>query len=559
MSSVLEPVNASEAENKPQWRDAIIIGGGFGGMRMLHECRNLGLSALVLESGKELGGTWHWNRYPGARTDTESWAYCFFFSDELNNKFDFKERYATQQDSLEYLNYAADALDMRKDMRFDRRVTAAKYNESEGQWDVEVGNGETYSCRFLISASGLLSVPYKPPFKNSESFKGETYVTGNWPEKPVDFTNKRVAVIGAGATAVQVIPIVAHEASQVTVFQRTPNYVLPARNYPITDAHQREIRANRSRIFEKCRHQVFAFPMDDATKPLKDYSEEDRRRILEWGWEVGGFRFTFETFSDILTDRESNEIVAEFIREKIRSIVKDQATAELMCPDYTLFAKRPPLGHFYYETFNRPNVSLVDVKNDPITEITESGLKTEAREFSDFDVIIYATGFDAGTGAIANIDVRGRNNQSVADAWSTAIETYLGIFMHGFPNFFMISGPQAPFANTPMIIEKAVDLIGKSIGALDSSGTEVIEVKDEPCKQWAELIHAVIAATVLADGAEVHSWFLGNNIAEKLSAPLFHFGGANNYFDDLEKEVSEGFPSMEFTHSMEQLQSAASK
>ena len=536
---------SKDSENRSQSCDVLIIGAGFGGMRMLHECREMGLEALIIETGMELGGTWHWNRYPGARTDTESWAYCFFFDEKLNTNFDFKERYATQQQSLDYLNYVADALDMRRDMRFGQRVISASYNDVDKDWSVVTDNREHYRCRYLIAASGLLSVPYKPPFKNAEVFEGESYLTGNWPKQTVDFANKRVAVIGAGATAVQVIPIVAHEAGQVTVFQRTPNYVLPARNFPVTDAHQREIRATRKEIYSKCRNQVFAFPMQDAKHSLQEYSPVVQQRILEWGWEIGGFQFAFETFNDILTDRKSNEVVAEFVRNKIRSIVKDPETAEKLCPNHALFAKRPPLGHFYYETYNRPNITLVDVSQDPIEEITPRGLKTRDREFGDFDILIYATGFDAGTGALANIDVRGRQNQSLAETWNRAVETHLGICMHGFPNFFMISGPQAPFANTPMIIEKAVDWIGLSIRHLHQSGNSIIEARQETCRNWTATVKTVLEATVLADGANLNSWFVGSNIPDKTPAPLFYFGGANNYFDEIDKEIEANFPGLE--------------
>lgn len=537
--------NDNNSESSSQWYDVLIIGAGFGGMRMLQECRELGLTTLILEAGDQLGGTWHWNRYPGARTDTESWAYCFFFDDEVNNSFEFKERYATWQESLRYLNHAADKLDMRKDMRFGQRVTSAKYDEAQNDWTVVTEKGDQLRCRYLVSASGLLSVPYKPPFKNSESFEGESIVTGHWPVEPVDFTNKRVAVIGSGATAVQVIPIVAHEASEVTVFQRTPNFVLPARNFPITDAHQRAIRARRDEIFERCRNQVFAFPMNDAKKSLHEYSEEEQQRILERGWEIGGFQFAFETFNDILVNRETNAIVAEFVRNKIRAIVKDPETAEMMCPDHALFAKRPPLGHFYYETFNRPNVNLVDVSQDPIEEITPKGLKTREREFGDFDIVIYATGFDAGTGALANIDVRGRDNQSISESWAKSVETHLGICMSSFPNFFMISGPQAPFANTPMIVDSAVDWIGSSIRHLQDSGSGAIEVREETCKNWTAHVMEVLNATVLADGANINSWFLGGNVSGKLQMPLFYFGGANAYFDVLDKDIESQFPGLD--------------
>jgi cation diffusion facilitator CzcD-associated flavoprotein CzcO len=535
-----------EASSQPEWTDVLIIGAGFGGMRMLHECRELGLESIILEAATDLGGTWYWNRYPGARTDTESWAYCFYFSEKLNAQYSFKERYATWDSSLDYLNYAADALDMRRHMRFQRRVTTARYIASENVWEAKTDTGETYRCRYLVAASGVLSAAYKPPFKDVESFKGEVYMTAMWPKEPVDFAGKRVAVIGTGASGVQVIPIIAHEAAQVTVFQRTPNYVLPARNAPITDAQQRAIRRDFHPMVTQCQKQVFAFPMTDSKIALKDVSSEEQQRVLEWGWEIGGFQFAFETFNDILLDRESNAIVAEFVRKKIRAIVKDPKTAELLSPDYALFAKRPPLGHFYFETFNRPNVSLVDVSDDPIEAMTPTGLKTRHNEYGNFDAVVYATGFDGGTGALVKIDVRGTDGQSIAEIWRKSLQTQFGICMNGFPNFFMISGPQAPFANTPMIVDRAVTWIGDCIRHLQASGNTVVETRAETCAQWTQFVQTTLDMTVLADGAGVNSWFLGKNIPGKLTAPLFFFGGANNYFIELKKESDGGFKGMQF-------------
>lgn len=535
-----------QAGKSTEWTDVLIIGAGFGGMRMLQECRELGLDAVILEAGTGLGGTWYWNRYPGARTDTESWAYCFYFSEKLNEQYTFKERYATWESSLDYLNYAADALDMRPQMRFERRVTSARYIEDENAWEAQTDKDETYRCRYLVSASGVLSVAYKPPFKNADSFEGEVYLTANWPKEQIDFSGKRVAVIGTGASGVQVIPIIAHEAAHLTVFQRTPNYVLPARNAPITDAEQREIRRNFRKMVAQCREQVFAFPMTDSKIALKDVPPEEQQRVLERGWEIGGFQFAFETFNDILTDRDSNSIVAEFIRRKIRAIVKDPKTAELLCPYYALFAKRPPLGHFYFETFNRPNVSLVDVSDDPIESMTPTGLKTRNHEYGDFDVVVYATGFDGGTGALTKIDVRGVDNKSIAETWRKSLNTHLGICMNGFPNFFMISGPQAPFANIPMIVDQAVAWIGGCIRHLSATGNTVAEARQDACERWTQHVQATMDMTVLADGAGVNSWFLGKNVPGKLTAPLFFFGGANNYFVELKRESDGGFKGMSF-------------
>ncbi|WP_022975771.1 flavin-containing monooxygenase [Nevskia ramosa] len=532
-----------------EWHEVLIIGAGFGGLRMLHECREIGLDALVLEAGSDLGGTWYWNRYPGARTDTESWAYCFYFSKALNDGFTFKERFATQQQSLDYLNHAADVLALRRDLRFGQRVASAHYDDAQNLWTVITTTGARHACRYLVSASGLLSVTYKPPFRNVDAFQGETYITGHWPKTPVNFAGKRVAVIGTGASAVQAIPIIAHEAAQLTVFQRTPNYVMPARNYVITDAEQRELRAGFDAMVAQCHRQIFAFPMEDSTLAVKDVSPEEQQRVLERGWEAGGFRFLFETFYDLLIDRESNEVAAEFVRRKIRTIVRDPVTAERLCPKYPLLAKRPPLGHFYFETFNRPNVTLVDVGDDPIEEITATGVKTGSREFGDFDIIVYATGFDASTGALMHVDVRGRAGQSLADTWNREVQTQLGICMNGFPNLFMISGPQAPFANIPMVIDRAANWIGGALRHLKATGQDCIEARPEACRAWTDYVQMLLDATLLSEGSKLHSWFLGANIPGKKSAPLFYFGGAPRYFGEIDQEAQAGYPGFELSSS----------
>ena len=534
---------------RTEWHEVLIIGAGFGGLRMLHECREIGLSALVLEAGSDLGGTWYWNRYPGARTDTESWAYCFYFSKALNDSFDFKERFATQQQSLDYLNHAADVLDLRRDMRFGQRVASAHRDESRNRWLVTTQSGARHACRYLVSASGLLSVTYKPPFRNVDAFAGETYITGCWPKTPVDFAGKRVAVIGTGASAVQAIPIIAHDAAHLTVFQRTPNYVMPARNYVITDAEQRELRNGFDAMVAQCHRQIFAFPMEDSTRAASEVDADEQQRVLERGWEAGGFRFLFETFYDLLIDRQSNEVAAEFVRRKIRTIVRDPVTAEKLCPKYPLLAKRPPLGHFYFETFNRPNVTLVDVGEDPIEEITASGVKTGRNEYGAFDIIVYATGFDASTGALMHIDVRGSHGQSLAETWNDEVQTQLGICMAGFPNLFMISGPQAPFANIPMVIDRAANWIGGALRHLKATGQDRIEARPEACRAWTNYVQMLLDATLLSEGTKLHSWFLGANIPGKKSAPLFYFGGAPRYFGEIEQEAQAGYPGFVITAS----------
>jgi cyclohexanone monooxygenase len=526
--------------------DAVVVGAGFGGLRMLHELRELGLSVKVLEAGTDVGGTWYWNRYPGARTDTESWAYIVNFSEELNAEWDWSERFPTQPEVLRYLRHVADRFDMRRDIQFNTRVNSAIYDGGADRWSVTTERGEVFRCTYLISASGLLSVGQEPPFPGLDSFQGEWYQTSNWPKEPVDLTGKRVAVVGTGATAVQVIPEVAHVAEHVTVFQRTPNYVMPARNHPLTDARRAEIKRNYNAIWQQACRQVFAFPMDPAGRTIADVTPAERQQVLEAGWEAGGFRYIFETFDDMLVDEDCNAAAAEFAREKIRAIVKDPATAELLCPDYPIAAKRPPLGHFYYEAFNRENVTLVDVSDSPIREVTRTGLSTQTDDY-EFDVIIFAVGFDAATGALMHMDVRGAAGETITDKWAAGPQTYLGICVAGFPNMFMISGPQSPFANIPVVIDNMVRWIGEAITHIRENGYARMEATREAEADWGVLIKQLLDATILGKGAKVHSWFLGANIPGKPVNVLFYFGGAGNYFDHCQRVLDAGFEGISFS------------
>ena len=519
--------------------DAIVIGAGFGGMRMLHELRESGLSALVIEAGTDVGGTWYYNRYPGARTDSESWVYAFSFSKELQDSWDWSEKYPSQAEALAYLQHVADRFDMRRDMQFQTRVTAAHYDESRNVWVITTDAGDTYTCKYFVTATGPLSTPYKPDFKGIDSFQGEWYLTGRWPKKNVDFAGKRVCIIGTGATAVQVIPLVAQTAAHLTVFQRTPNYVMPARNAPMTDFERQSIRMNYDKIWAQTRKHVFGFALDPAGRNGPDVSAEEQQRILERAWEIGGFRFLFDTFDDILINAETNAVVAEFIRNKIRSIVEDPVTAELLCPKcHPVAGRRPPLGHFYYETFNRENVSLVDVRDNPITEITPRGIRTGDAEY-EADVIIFATGFDAVTGTLNNIDIRGRNNAALSDKWHGGPQTYLGITVDGFPNLFMVGGPQTPFANIPVVIDGCADWIGRTMRHLRDNELASIEPTADAVSNWGQHMNDLVNATLMHEAER--SWFMGDNIPGKAHAVLFYFGGAGAYRDECLNAVEKNF------------------
>ncbi|GAA5161663.1 NAD(P)/FAD-dependent oxidoreductase [Pseudonocardia eucalypti] len=523
--------------------DAVVIGMGFGGLRMLWELHQLGLSVRAYERGSDVGGTWYWNRYPGARTDSEAWVYCMFFDEKLKQEWDWPERFPKQPDMERYLQHVADRFDMRRDIRFETVVTSAVYQEGTGLWEVGTDRGETVTCRYLISATGLLHVAYEPPFPGLESFEGESYLTSRWPKEPVDFAGKRVAVVGTGATAVQVIPEVAREAEHLRVFQRTPNYVLPSRNHALEKAQRDEIKRDYPEIIEKLRKQPFAFPMDPANRMYdENRSPEEVRRILDAAWEAGGFYYLFTAFDDLLIDERSNRFASDFLREKIRTIVRDPETAEKLTPKYPYAGKRPPLGHFYYETFNRDNVDLVDVKADPIAEITPTGIRLESGEEHEADIIIFALGFDALTGALTEMDLRGRGGVSMRDKWADGVHTYLGLCVDSFPNFFMLSGPQSPFANIPAVLDQSVAFVGRLLGYLGEHGVDRIEPTGDAVHGWGEKCQALLdMAPPIKAGLAVSSWFLGANIPGKKPSVLFYFGGAAAYFDDLEKVADRDF------------------
>jgi cation diffusion facilitator CzcD-associated flavoprotein CzcO len=521
--------------------DAVVVGAGVAGLWMLHELRANGLSTLVLEAGSDVGGTWFWNRYPGARTDSEAWYYFAFFPQPDPDEWVWRDRYPTQQECLRYLQHVADRLGLRRDIRFDTRVRGAVYDEGANTWTVETEAGEQIACTYLITATGVLSFPYVPPFPGVDDFQGEWYMTARWPQHDVDFAGKHVAIIGAGATAVQAIPQIAQTAGHLTVFQRTPNYVIPARNHPLDEAHQKAIAADRAQTYTKAHSHFFGMPFAPAGRMAADVTPEEHERIMEAAWESGGFRFLFETFDDIWIDETSNQLAADFIRKKIRAIVNDRETAELLCPkDYPLAGKRPPLGHRYYETYNRENVSLVDVRENPIVRITPDGLHTAGERY-EFDMIVCATGFDVATGALTDLDIRGREGQVLAEKWAAGPQTYLGLGVEGFPNMFMICGPQTPFANIPVVVENNVGWITRAIAYLREHGYEHMEPTREACEAWAEHLDVLLNATVLPRGEQANTWFLGANIPGKAHVVLFHFGGSGAYFDQCREIAENGF------------------
>ena len=509
--------------------DALIIGAGFAGLYQLYCLRDrLGLSVQLLEAADGVGGTWYWNRYPGARCDSESHCYSYSFSKELEREWEWSERYPRQPEILRYLNHVADRFDLRRNICFKARVTGAEYDAAANLWRVTTETSETMSARFLITAVGCLSTANVAEIAGLETFEGKWYHTGQWPHQGVDFSGRRVGVIGTGSTAIQAIPVIAEEAAHLTVFQRTPNYSVPARNGPLTPKFQRYLKENYAEIRRKMRESVNGFDFSIADRSALGVSDEERQALYEEAWERGGLRFR-ATFKDILLDKAANDTAAEFIRAKIRSIVKDPVTAaKLSDIDHPYAAKRPPIDTNYFETYNRNNVSLVDVRAAPIEQITPRGLQTRDGEYA-LDTIVFATGFDAMTGPLLRMNITGRNGYRLKDAWSTGPRTYLGLQVPGFPNLFTITGPGSPsvLCNMPVAIEQHADFITDCIAHMHAHRLFCVEATPDATEKWATQVNEAASVTLLPQAK--HSWYLGANIPGKPRVFMPYAGGMARY------------------------------
>lgn len=426
---------------------------------------------------------------------------------------------------------------------------SARYSESDKTWTVTDQKGVVTTARYFIPATGPLSIAKEPLFKGLKEFTGEWYQAASWPKGPVSFEGKRIAVVGTGATGVQIIPKLASAATQLTVFQRTPNYVLPGRNYQIDESQAAEIKKNYATTLGRAAAHPYALAMTFSGKTIKDATDPDTiRRILDAGWESGGFHFQFETLDDLFVSPESNEIASDYIRQKIRSIVRDQATAEMLCPKYPFLSKRPPCGHFYYEAFNRPNVDLIDISHDEI-ELYSRGIRSTSGQGQwEFDMIIFALGFDAATGALSEIDVRGKEGQSLGDLWARDVRTFAGVLVPGFPNMFTVCGPHIPFGNMPVILDLQMRWIGKTIGHMNDNRLAGIEVSSEAASLWCTHLEETFRKTLFAASAkETGSWFVGANVPGKRPAPLFYFGSVQSWLSWLEDEALQVWKDMSFS------------
>ena len=522
--------------------DVVIVGAGFAGLYMLHKTRRLGLCAVVFEAGDGVGGTWYWNRYPGARCDVESMEYSYQFDDDLQQQWHWSERFAPQPEILKYANHVADRFDLRRDIRFSTRVTAAHFDESALCWTVRTDRGSAVTGRFVVMATGCLSSTNKPAFKGLDSFKGPTYHTGEWPHEPVDFTGQRVAVIGTGSSAVQSIPIIAQQASALTVFQRTANFSIPARNAPLDPAYEVRIKADYRGFRARNNQMLSGFGSNHPRSEISIFSVDDaaRHQAFQERWERGGLGFQ-GSFADLMIDMNANHIAADWVRSRIREVVKDPATAELLSPRQVLGCKRMCVDTGYYATFNLPHVKLVDISQGGIEAITPRGVMAGGQEY-EVDRIVFATGFDAMTGTLMKIDIRGRGGLSLREAWSAGPRTYLGLNVAGFPNLFTISGPGSPSVLTNMIvsIEQHVNWIAECMDWMRREGRRSIEALPQAQDAWVGHVNAVADATLYP---QCNSWYLGANVPGKTRVfmPLLGFPDYARRCSEVAAAGYEGF------------------
>ena len=528
--------------------DAIVIGAGISGMYQLHRLRGLGLRVRVFEAGDGVGGTWYWNRYPGARFDSESWTYGYSFSDEILREWEWSEHFAAQPETLRYCNFVADKLGLRRDIEFNCRIKAAVYDEAANQWEIESEDGRRARARFLITAIGPLSVPTMPTIPGVETFRGEAYHTGRWPHEPVSFAGKRVAVIGTGATAVQAITEIAKTVGHLTVFQRTPNWCAPLHNSKIDAATQARIKATYPEIFALCRDSFGCFIHQADPRKALEVSREEREAFYEKLYREPGFGIWMGNFRDVLVNEEANATITEFMRRKIRARVKDPKVAEKLIPtNHGFGTRRVPLESGYYEVYNQPNVRLVDIRETPIERITPAGVKTRDAEY-EADMIIYATGFDAITGAFDRIDVRGVSGRRLRDTWADGPRTYLGLQIVGFPNLFTLVGPHnaATFCNIPRCIEQNVDWVTALIAHMREKGHARVEATTEAERDWTQHVHDTGRRMLFT---QVDSWMMGinSNVAGKQKRTfIVYAGGAPKYRERCDEVAARGYEGFTF-------------
>ncbi|MBI08605.1 MAG: cyclohexanone monooxygenase [Rhodospirillaceae bacterium] len=518
--------------------DAVVVGAGFAGMYMLHCLRKLGLSVRVYETGGDVGGTWYWNRYPGARCDVESMQYSYSFDADLDQEWSWSERYSPQPEILAYANHIAEKYDLRRDICFDTQVTAATFDETANRWVIETDRTDRVTAQHCIMAVGCLSAANTPPFEGMSNFKGPIYHTGHWPHDGVDFSGQRLGIIGTGSSAIQSIPIMAQQAKTLTVFQRTPNYAVPAWNGPMDKDYEAEIKASYPDFRAKARARPTGFYFPFNIKPALDATPEEREQQYEEFWSRGGLPF-LGAFGDLLFEKEANDTVAEFARRKIRSVVNDPAVADLLCPDNIFGCKRLCVDSNYYEVYNEPHVKLVDVSKKPIERFTKTGIVTDGTEY-ELDAVVCATGFAAMTGSFDKIKITGRDGLTLAKKWEAGPRTYLGMSTVGFPNFFMITGPGSPSVLANMIpsIEQHVDWMVDCISHMRDVGAETIEATLSYEDNWVDHVNAVSEISLRSTCS---SWYVGANIPGRPRVFMPYIGGFPVYVTKCNDVMTNGY------------------
>ncbi|MBS0580689.1 MAG: NAD(P)/FAD-dependent oxidoreductase [Proteobacteria bacterium] len=520
--------------------DVVVIGAGFAGLYSIHKLTRAGLRVAGYEKGGDVGGVWYWNRYPGARCDCESHVYSYGFSDELQQEWNWTLRYSEQPEILQYLGHVADRFDLRRHIRFNTTVLAAIFLESENCWQIETSDGDRVFSRFIVAAAGGISAVQRPTFPGFERFAGRSYYTAQWPHEGADLAGKRVGIIGTGASGVQCVSTLAPQVQHLTVFQRTANWVFPVWNGPTDPAVDRRVKAEYPHLRRASLDTAGGFPFDLVEGSALSVSAEERAAIYQRAWKLGGVMFMSRSFNDLLVNREANETAAEFVRAYIRGTVKDPAVAETLIPvDHPIGTKRPPMDDKYYETFNRDNVTLVDLRKSPLIEFVPEGIRTSAG-VHELDVVIFATGFDTITGALTRIDIRGREGRSLAAKWSTGAQTYLGLAMAGFPNLFTITGPLSPsvLANMPTAIEQHVDWITDCLLFMREHGYGVVEPTAAAEEEWTRHSMEVAAGSLFP---LANSWYLGCNVPGKPRVFGVYVGGFGHYRRKCDQVASAGY------------------
>lgn len=522
--------------------DVVIVGGGLAGVYALHRLRELGFESRVFEAGEGVGGTWFWNRYPGARCDIESMAYSYSFSKELEQEWEWSERYGAQPEILAYIEHVVERFDLARDIRLATRVTSADWDEASGRWQVATDQGDRVSARFCVMATGCLSIPNVPSLPGLERFEGRTFHTGDWPKDGVELSGRRVGVIGTGSTGIQLIPMLAQEVDELFVFQRTPNYSAPARNFPMSPRFAARVKENYTSFRAGYIGGHWGLEMTPEDLRVSEISERERKEAFEKSWEIGGFSLV-AGFPEVYVNPKSNDYLAEFVREKIRETVEDPEVAARLCPDTPIGCKRPCADTHYYETFNRENVTLIDVRAEPIEHVTERGIIVGGRSI-DLDVLVLATGFDAMTGALERIDPRGRGGRTLRARWAEGPKTYLGLAIDGFPNLFSVAGPGSPsvLANMIPAIEQNVDWIADLLVDMRERGRTRVEAETASVENWVERVNERANRTIYPS---CNSWYLGANIPGKPRVFMPYLGW-DSYTAACEGVARDGYEGFRF-------------